>query len=115
MFAWLFNKLMGKPSNPVPAGLVVPPTNIPVPVAANDPTPARVELMTTRAVLRYVRNDGAVLPGSTVVTKNNAEMRVARAEQKPPYVICVYKGRRLAVRAENCGCYWTTVSEPVRQ
>lgn len=101
------------PAPPVVTGLVVAPANIPVP--ANDPTPitppVKVRIMTTRTVLRFSRNDTLALPGTTVTTRNNAEMKVARVEQKPPYVICVYRGRRLAVRADNIGCYWAEVSD----
>lgn len=116
MWTKLFQKLLGRTNpTPVPTGLIADPANIPVlQQPANDPTPARITLTTTRDILRFRRDDRLALPGSKVVTRNSVEMRVARIVQKPPYVICVYKGRRLAVRAENCGLYWTTVSEPIQ-
>jgi|SRR5215813_2273329 len=105
----LLKRLLGRTPTPAPTGLVVAPANIPVPSP-----PIKVALMTTRDVLRLCRNDTLVLPGSTVTSKNNAEMKVARAQQKPPYVVCVYRGRRLLVRADSIGCYWTQTSEPIK-
>lgn len=115
MLRTLLKRLLGHTVNPAPTGLVADPANIPVPQqAANDPTPSWVPLMTVRHVLRRSRNDTLVLPGSTVVTKKGAEMKLARVEQKPPYAICVYRGRKLAVRPDNIDCYWAEVSEPIQ-
>lgn len=97
---------------PVEPGLIAVPANIPVP--ANDPTPQRVELVSTRTVLRHSRNNMLVLAGTTVLTTNNVTMQVARIEQKPPYVICIHKGRRIAVRPDTISCYWAEHKEPIQ-
>lgn len=116
MLRTLLKRLLGRPPNPVEPGLIAVPSNIdiPVPPPANDPQPYRVPLMTMRDVLRRSRNDTLVLPGTTVTTRRGAEMKVARVAQKPPYVICVYRGRRLAVRPDSIDCYWAQVSEPIQ-
>lgn len=116
MLRTFLKRLIGRTPPPVETGLIAVPANIPVPhLPANDPTPTHVPLMTMRTVLRHIRNDALVQPGSTVVTKNNAEMKVARGvTQKPPYVVCVYRGRRLSVRPDSIGCYWTEVSDIIQ-
>jgi len=112
MITEFLKRLLRRNPPPASTGLIAVPANIPVPQPpANDPTPIKVRLMSSRPVLRFVRNDATVLPGSTVVTRNKVEMKVARADQKPPYVVCVYKNRRLVVRAETIGTYWTTVED----
>lgn len=115
MLKTLLQKLLRRDPPPAPTGLVADPVNIPVPqLPANDPTPSYVQLMTTRHVLRRRLNDTLVMSGATVTTKNNATMKVAHVEQKPPYVVCVYRGRHLSVRADSIGCYWTQVSERIQ-
>jgi len=115
MLRTLLKRLMRRDPTPAPTGMIATPANIPVPTnPANDPTPPYVRLLTTRDVLRRNRNDTLVMSGAKVVTKNGAEMKLAPVTQKPPYVICVYRGRRLAVRAENIECYWDKVSEPIQ-
>jgi hypothetical protein len=116
MLRTLLKRLMRRNPPPVETGLLADPANIPVPHhPANDPAPPyHVPLMTLRNVLRRHLNNTLVLPGSTVITKNGAEMKVARTTQKPPYVICVYRGRHLTVRADSIDCYWDQVSEPIQ-
>jgi hypothetical protein len=116
MLRTLLKRLIGRtPTTPVETGLLAVPTNIPVPPQpANDGPPYHVPLMTLRDVLRHRRNDTLVQAGSTVVTKNGAEMKVARLTQKPPYVLCLYRGRRLAVRPDSIDCYWDQVSELIQ-
>jgi len=112
MLRTLIKRLFSKTPAPVEPGLIAVPTNIPVAEPVREPF--HVPLMTLRNVLRRNRNDTLVLPGTTVVTKNGAEMKVARVPQKPPYVICVYRGRRLSVRADSIDCRWDTVSDLIQ-
>jgi hypothetical protein len=115
MLRTLIKRLMGLNPPPADTGLIAVPANIPVPQPANDPTPVHVPLMTLRDILRHNRNDTLVQPGSTVVTKNGAEMKVARGvTQKPPYVVCVYRGRRLSVRPDSIDCRWDQVSDLIQ-
>lgn len=111
MLRTFLKRLLGKPPNPAPTGLVVAPANISVP---ENLTPSRVPLITIKHVLRRNHGGTLVLAGTTVHTKKNIQMRVASVEQKPPYVICNYNGRRLAVRPDTIDCHFAVVSEPIQ-
>jgi hypothetical protein len=73
-----------------------------------------VQPVRKRHVLRRNLNGTLVLPGTTVMTQNNAMMKVAGGEQKPPYVRCIYRNRRLVVLPQNIGCHFDTVTEPIQ-
>ena len=109
MLKKLFARLMGHPPNPVPAEVVTHPVTVSAP-PANDPLP----LVNTRPALRHIRNNMVVLGGSVVITANNVQMRIASGEQKPPYVICIYRGRRIAVRPDTIACYWAVAAETIQ-
>lgn len=81
------------------------------PRPANDRLPVTFH---TRHVLRRNVNASLVMAGTTVITQNNAMMKIASGEQRPPYVRCIYRNRKLAVLPQTIGCHWDTVTEPIQ-